>query len=213
MLSMALFKSLVKQHGKQFFEPIGQILQQRGIARPNLANPTHFWALREPLLAYARWYAEQRLMPSRWSEVPGLAGPLARHVTFAQSQLSQARVAISDLMRTHQLKLADRQCRMSEISAQVQDAVTILVTSLHAQRSEDPIVREAADTICRELTRRMTGSLPSDSDFRQVTQLGQQIAETPWSELSGIQAAPLMMPYDQSVAIQGYSRLNSNTFG
>lgn len=200
MLSMALFKSLVKQHGKQFFEPIGQILQQRGIAKPNLANPVHFWALREPLLAYGRWYAAQRLMPSRWSEVPGLTGSLARHVAFAQTQLSQTRVAISDVMRMHQLKLADRQCRMSEISARVQDAVTILVTSLHAQRSEDPLVREAADTICRELTRRMTGSPPSDSDFRQVTRLGEELTNASWKELSGIQASPLMMPYDPPVA-------------
>jgi len=196
MLSMALFKSLVKQHGKQFFEPIGQILHQRNITQPNLANPVHFWALREPLLAYGRWYAAQRLMPSHWSEVPGLAGPLLRHVTFAQVQLSQARVAISDVMRTHQLKLADRQCRMSAISTLVQHAVTMLVTSLHASRSDDPIVREAADTICRELARQMTGALPSDSDFRQVTRLGQRIAESPWSELGGIQAAPLLMPYD-----------------
>ncbi len=196
MLSMALFKSLVKQHGKQFFEPIGQILQQRGIARPNLANPAHFWALREPLLAYARWYAAQRMLPSRWSEVPGLTGTLARHVAFAQTQLSQARVAISDVMRTHQLRLADRQCRMSAISSLVQDAVTILVTSLHAQRSEDPMIREAADTICRELTGRITGTPASDDDFRQVTRLGEQIADSGWHELSGIQAAPLMMPYN-----------------
>ena len=196
MLSMALFKSLVKHHGKQFFEPIGQILHQRNITKPNLANPVHFWALREPLLAYGRWYAAQRLMPSHWSEVPGLAGALSRHVTFAQVQLSQARVAISDVMRTHQLMLADRQCRMSAISARVQHAVTMLVTSLHAFRSDDPIVREAADTICRELARQMTGAPPSDSDFRQVTRLGQRIAESPWSELGGIQAAPLLMPYD-----------------
>lgn len=195
MLSMALFKSLVKQHGKQFFEPIGQILQQRGIAKPNLANPAHFWALREPLLAYARWYAAQRMLPSRWSDIPGLPGSLAQHVAFAQSQLSQARVAISDVMRTHQLKLADRQCRMSAISALVQDAVTILVTALYASRNEDSIIREAADTICRELTRRITGGPASDEDFRQVTRLGEQIAESGWTELRGIQAAPLMMPY------------------
>ncbi len=200
MLSMALFKSLVKQHGKQFFEPIGQILHERGIARPNLANPVHFWALREPLVAYGRWYASQRLMPSRWSEIPGLAQPLLGHVKFAQGQLSQARVAISDLMRTHQLKLADRQCRMSAISALVQDAVTILVTSLHAQRSDDPIVRDAADTICRELAGRITGAAPGDSDFRQVTRLGEVIAESGWGELSGIQTAPLMMPYDPAAA-------------
>ena len=39
MLGMAFFKSLVKHHGKQFFEPIGRTLHERGIAKPNMANP------------------------------------------------------------------------------------------------------------------------------------------------------------------------------
>ncbi len=196
MLGMALFKSLVKHHGKQFFEPIGQILHDRGISTPNLANPAHLWALREPMIAYSRWYAAQRLLPSQWTAMPGLSTPLSRHVKFAQRELSRARVAISDVMRTHQLRLADRQCRMSEISARVQDAVVILVTSLHAARSRDPIVRDAADCICRELTGRMTCTPPSDDDFRQVTRLGETIADSGWEELSGILASPLMMPYD-----------------
>ncbi|MBC8113849.1 MAG: acyl-CoA dehydrogenase family protein, partial [Candidatus Saccharimonas sp.] len=50
MLGMALFKSLVKQHGKQFFEPIGRTLATKGIKQPNLANPSHLWALKGPLM-------------------------------------------------------------------------------------------------------------------------------------------------------------------
>ena len=42
MLGMAFFKSLVKQHGVQFFEPIGKALQASGIKKPNLLNPAHF---------------------------------------------------------------------------------------------------------------------------------------------------------------------------
>ena len=45
MLGMAFFKSLVKQHGTQFFEPIGKTLAAAGIKKPNLLNLAHAWAL------------------------------------------------------------------------------------------------------------------------------------------------------------------------
>src|SRR5438552_17440783 len=60
MLGMALFKSLVKQHGMEFFEPIGQTLVAAGIKKPNLSNPAHLWALRKELYAYGQWSASQR---------------------------------------------------------------------------------------------------------------------------------------------------------
>ena len=46
MLGMAFFKSLIKEHGKQFFEPIGRAIQASGIKKPNPMNPAHAWALR-----------------------------------------------------------------------------------------------------------------------------------------------------------------------
>ena len=39
MLGMAFFKSLVKEHGRQYFEPIGKALQQHGIKNFSPANP------------------------------------------------------------------------------------------------------------------------------------------------------------------------------
>src|SRR5579875_2354024 len=46
MLGMAFFKSLIKEHGKTFFEPIGKALVSSGIRKPNMMNPAHAWALR-----------------------------------------------------------------------------------------------------------------------------------------------------------------------
>src|SRR3984893_19528308 len=43
MLGMAFFKSLVKEHGRRYFEPIGRALQEAGIRRPSLANPRPLW--------------------------------------------------------------------------------------------------------------------------------------------------------------------------
>ena len=46
MLGLAFFKSLVKEHGKQFFEPIGKAFQAAGISKPNMANPRHAWVVK-----------------------------------------------------------------------------------------------------------------------------------------------------------------------
>src|SRR5437762_6741183 len=63
MLGLAFFKSLVKHHGQQFFEPIGKALQQHQIKNFNPANPVHLWKLRGELGSYARWALGQRLQP------------------------------------------------------------------------------------------------------------------------------------------------------
>ena len=58
MLGMAFFKSLVKEHGKQFFEPIGKALQkQRHRRRSTRPTRCTLWKLRSELGAYAKWSA------------------------------------------------------------------------------------------------------------------------------------------------------------
>ena len=83
MLGMAFFKSLVKHHGTMFFEPIGKALHAAGIKKPNMANPAHAWALRGPLLAYAKWYAAQKMKRPTWSALPPMPEALKKHAEFA----------------------------------------------------------------------------------------------------------------------------------
>jgi alkylation response protein AidB-like acyl-CoA dehydrogenase len=195
MLGMAFFKSMVKQHGVQFFEPIGRALQASGIGKPNIFNPSHAWALRKPLAAYARWYAAEQV---RWvprPELPRMPERLRAHAEFAADFLQRVRLEISGVMRVHQLKLADRQCRMSELSQRVQDATTILATALYAARQEDELVRAAADIVCRDLVRRLACARPSDRYFRAVTELGATIAEGGAPSLVGPKVDEIMMPY------------------
>lgn len=195
MLGMAFFKSVVKHHGKRFFEPIGKTLHQNGIIQPNLANPSHLWALRKPMLDYARWYAERRLQGSQWTPLPEMSPELRRHARFAQRVLSSGGFEISATMRKHQLKLADRQCRMSSLSSKLQNALVMLVTSLYAAKSNDPLTRDAGLTACNELRRKITGGFPSDAEFKQVTGLGKTIAEQGWQAIEGVQAGKILMPY------------------
>jgi alkylation response protein AidB-like acyl-CoA dehydrogenase len=197
MLGMAFFKSLVKHHGKEYFEPIGRTLHALGINQPNLMNPSHLWALRRPMIGYANWYAKRRVFGTRWEgqRLATESKTLDAHVAFAKRFLSSSGFVISGSMRKFQLELADRQCRMSALSLQIQNAVTILVTALYAAQQNDPVTRGAADTICRELKRRISGGHPSDDDFRQVTHLGATIAQEGWNELSGVCTGKILQPY------------------
>jgi hypothetical protein len=147
--------------------------------------------------SYAKWFSGRKMSGGRWTALPVMSNELRGHATYAQQVLSKSGLKISAAMRTHQLKLADRQCRMTELSAEIQDALVILITSLYAAESKDEITKQAADGICRELRRKITGKKPSDHDYRHITDLGQNIADNGWNELEGIQTPEIMMPYEK----------------
>jgi hypothetical protein len=196
MLAMAFFKSLVKQHGVQYFEPVGKALQAAGIKKPNMSNPAHLWALRGVMVPYAKWLAGQYMRPKPRTQLPAMPEALRRHADFASTYLQRSPREISGTMSKHQLGLADRQCRMSELSQKLQDAVTILCTSLYAARQNDEVVRQAADVLCQDLTRKITGRPASDRYYRTVTKLGETIADGGFKSIAGVDAGEIMMPYD-----------------
>ena len=134
MLGMAFFKSLVKQHGMQFFEPIGKTLAAAGIKKPNPLNPSHAWALRKVVGPYFKWMLGQQLRAQI-----ALAFAREHAERLADPRRIRRRLAAA-------LAAADRRRRCASInwpwpiasaawpylSQQIQDAVTILCTSLYA---------------------------------------------------------------------------------
>lgn len=195
MLGMAFFKSLVKQHGTQFFEPIGKTLAAAGIKKPNLANPAHAWALRGPLLEYSKWFVARKLHRPGKPKLPPMPARLREHAEFAADWLGHAALEISGLMRKYQLTLADRQSRMAEVSGRVQSAIIILATSLYAAQQADELVQAAADVLCRGLTRQLRSARTSDRDLRAANELGAAIAKDGFSLLAGIDPPDILMPY------------------
>lgn len=196
MLGMAFLKSLIKEHGKTYFEPIGRALAESGIKKPNLANPAHLWALRGAMAPYAKWRMGQMFSGSRRAEWPqGMPKALKDHAAFVSSELAKTRMEISSTMTKHQLKLADRQCRIAEISARTQNLMIMLATSLWASRQPGELVREAADVLCQDLTRAHNGARPSDRYFKQVTKLGEAIADGGFKDIAGVQTDEILMPY------------------
>lgn len=196
MLGMAFFKSLVKHHGRQFFEPIGMALAAKKIKQPNMANPAHLWTLKGPLWNYSKWMLAKKLERPATS-FDDLPGELKAHAEFAAQWLHRSSLLISGVMRKYQLKLADRQCRMAELSGRIQLANVILVTALYAGRQSNEVVRAAAAAVCLELRRRMLGGLTSDRYFKDVTKLGRTIAEQGFPDLNQTPQAPVMMSYAQ----------------
>ena len=55
--------------------------------------------------------------------------------------LQEAPFELTQNMVKHQLKLADGECRIAEMSQRIQDTIVILVTCLWAQQGEDQFVR------------------------------------------------------------------------
>ncbi|HMT80432.1 MAG TPA: DNA mismatch repair endonuclease MutL, partial [Azonexus sp.] len=96
------------------------------------ANSAHAWKLRNVLVPYGKWYLRERFLGKPRPQLPPMPGKLREHAEWAAEQLQRTPLEISGTMQKHQLKLADRQCRMSELSARIQSLVIVLCTSLYA---------------------------------------------------------------------------------
>jgi alkylation response protein AidB-like acyl-CoA dehydrogenase len=195
MLGMAFFKSLVKEHGKRFFEPIGKALQEHQIKNFSPKNPAHLWKLRRELTAYTRWSLGRRLLSRDRQQVPGIDPRLGRHVEFAQDQCQRSARELSDAMSKYQLKLADRQCRMAELSQRVQDTITILVTALWAHGQKKEVMTAAVDVLCQDLRRKLTGERPSDTYFRDVDRLADRVIAGEFEDLREVPEQDILMRY------------------
>lgn len=98
------------------------------------------------------------------------------------------------MMRKHQLKLADRQCRMAELSGRVQNLIIVLATCLHAAR-KDEVVQQAADVLAMQMRREHEFRRPTDREYRAVTKLGETIVDGGFKSIAGLPTEEIMMPY------------------
>lgn len=196
MLGLAFFKALVKHHGMTYFEPIGKALQRAGIRSFNPLNPRHAWALRSELAAYTRWALGQKLPGWGCQTLPSLDARFSNHVGFALDLFKIYPTELSSTMRKHQLKLADRQCRMAELSQRVQDTVVLLVTALWGGRQKNEVSVAAADLLCRDLRRKLIGERPSDRYFRDASRLADMIIAGGFEAVAGAPQAEILMRYE-----------------
>ena len=196
MLGMAFLKSLIKEHGTKYYEPIGKALAAAGVKNPNAVTPGTLWAIRGALAPYAKWRVGQIVGGASRAAIPS-SGPtkLREHAQWAASELQRSRMHVDGLMQKFKLSLADRQCAMAELSLRIQDLVVMLVTSLWASRRSDELIHTAADVMCQDLRRKYTGERPSSAYFKTITKLGEAIAAGGFSAIAGIDENEILMPY------------------
>ena len=196
ILGLAFFKSLVKHHGQTFFEPLGKALQKNNMKTLNPLNPVHAWKLRKELGPYAQWKMGQWFTPRDHQVVAGLERRLQAHVDFALDMFGKLRKEVSLAMEKHQLKLADRQCRIAELSQRIQDNVTILVTALWGHQQKSEVATAAADMLCNDLHRKLTCERPSDRYFKETGALADMILSGEFNVLSGVPRQEILMKYE-----------------
>ncbi len=196
VLGMAFFKSLVKEHGKRFFEPIGKALQQKQMKTFNPLNPLDAWKLRQELKPYAKWKLSQMFAGADRQSVPGMDRRLAGHLDFALQTFAKLRGEVSSAMEKYQLKLADRQCLIAELSQRIQDNVVIVVTALWGHQQKNEVAIAAADILCQDLRHKLTGQRPTGRYYKDVNTLADQILSGGFEAIAGVPQAEILMKYE-----------------
>lgn len=197
MLSMALFKSLIKEHGKDYFESIAYTLKDLGVKKPNLLNIKHLWALRKPFMKYGGWVLGQLFSKKNRSVAKSFKAPnnLKQHIDFAVKQLQKEGLGISKVMVKYQLSLADRQCRIFEMSSTVQKLITMLVSATYAS-NKDEVTQMAADVLCEQLKMEISGSRASDTFYRKQVKLADRILKGEFKQIEELVRDEILIPYE-----------------
>ncbi len=195
MLSMAMFKSLVKDHGRRYFEPMAKAVQAAGIKKMNPTDPKVIWAIRSQAFEYGKWLAPRSLRPVRKPDLPPMPAALADHAEFAAKRLQKSALEIDGSMRKHQLGLADRQARIAELSERVIHSTTMLVTALYGARHDNEEIQLASEVACDEIKRRLTGDRPTDKEFRRQVKLGTAVAEGAFPGMDDIRQTRILQDY------------------
>ena len=172
MLNMAFFKSLVKEHGKTFFEPVGELMAGLGKKSP---SPMDIVKNYKTFMPYANWMVKEMFLPKSGIRPIGFNEDLVKHANFAIKGLQKSGREISGLMRRHQLRLADRQCRMSILSRKIQNLMTMMATICYAFAKADYLTAQIADVSCENLKNKITGKHLTDSQIRKSVSLGEKL--------------------------------------
>ena len=172
MLNMAFFKALVKEHGVQYFEPIGRIIANSG--KKNM-SPLDMAKNYKTFLPYAKWMLKETTYKKDAMCMDGLPPSLQAYVSVAAKELQATGKELSALMRKYQLKLGDKQCRISMLSRKIQNLVTVIVTCTYASMFDNDVITKTAEVACDNLCNSISGNNQTDEQIKRSVALGQQI--------------------------------------
>ena len=104
---------------------------------------------------------------------------------------------ISSTMSKFQLKLADRQCRMAELSQRCQDLITILATSLYGGPPRGPHDPRRGRRDVPQLSPQTPRPPPIEPLLPPGDRLGADIAAGGFPGIAGLAPDEILMRYEQ----------------
>ncbi len=189
MLAMAEFKGLVKAHGMKYMGPMMGF---------NPAKPGT-WKLKYiPAMIKMGLWTAWSLINRDGQSVSTVHPSLRKHAKFALKRFRKLMRKIHFAMLQYQVKLADRQLRMIELSNDVQRTVTMLATVMHATRKGDEATLLAADILCRDLTREIAGGRKDDAYFIACSKLAKLVSDGKFAQLDGVADSAILYTYPKN---------------
>ena len=79
----------------------------------------------------------------------------------------------------------------------MQDTMVIQETAMWAHGQQKPLRIAAADILCQDLRRKLTGARPSDAYFRDAAKLADTILAGGFETLAGVPRDEIMMKYER----------------
>lgn len=169
ILTLGFFRAVSREHAA-FLAPVGDAF---GPARHG--DPRHLWQARGAIAPYGRWLAPRQIRAA----LPLGAVPidLDDQTSFAARVLQGTAVEIDAALRHHGAELVHRQAVALDLAQRVMNAAAMLAITRYGTRLVDPLTRLAAACMANEVGQRLTGRRPTSGYYRQISQLGQAVAE------------------------------------
>ena len=143
----------------------------------NPANPVHAWKLRKALVPYGTWWLGETLARKWRTELGPMPDDAARARRVRHSRPAVA--AAGDQRRDAQAPAQAGRPPVPDVRAfqPRAEAGRDAGTSLYAAKQNDEVVRLAADVLCQDLTRELTGQRPERPLLPGDDDLGEKIAD------------------------------------
>lgn len=184
ILLLALFKTISKPHAREFYQPLHEELERRGMNKLNPGNPWHVWQLRHVLRPLIRWRRRQ----PKFSK--GQKHALEHRFAGCAS-------AVDYLIATYGAKLANEQVAMLSVARRLR--TTVIELLLQAAATDNlPVLQGLDPKLLAALAEiGLARETASETTAGKVyAQLGRQILDSGWPALDGIQVPPILRPYD-----------------
>lgn len=212
MLAMAFFKGLSKEVGTKYMSPMMGAMAAAGVdmkklSRPSLGavgqllkfvtHPRAALSLVGALIPMLFWILSNELRGRfTFGKVRGVHPKLQAHAKYARKTFAAQSRTVYRNMLAKQLKLADEQDLMvDELSMRTQKAVVMLVTCYHATAKGDDTTVAAANILCHDLRRELTGGTKNAAYRRSVRKLADAVLEGKFEQLKDVPETPILRRY------------------